>query len=103
MTFEKKQHHSYYKPSQITDDFFADLATYFPMEDDFVLDLTAQKITSDCLKKLIATVALQQENKRSFVIVCSDVSIAEDLLLVPTYSEAIDVLELERISRDLGF
>ena len=107
MKFKKKQDHQYHKPTQITDDFTAALVGEFPIEDDFILDLTALKIIADTFQKIIPAMLAQQKNNRSFVVVYDDVSIADDfeidVSVVPTYHEALDVLELDRITRDLGF
>ena len=47
-----------------------------------------------------------KNNGTSFVIVCKGVeidSIPEELAVVPTIEEALDVLEMDAIERDLGF
>lgn len=46
-----------------------------------------------------------KKNKKSFVIVCSGINfdiINEELIIVPTFKEAEDVIEIEEIERDLG-
>uniref|UniRef100_A0A2B4RAR9 DNA 3'-5' helicase n=1 Tax=Stylophora pistillata TaxID=50429 RepID=A0A2B4RAR9_STYPI len=63
------------------------------------------KITAEAFQKIIPAMVAQQKNNRSFVVVYDDVSIADDfdvdITVVPTYHEALDVLELDRITRDL--
>jgi hypothetical protein len=42
----------------------------------------------------------------SFVIICKGIDIdtvPEDINVVPTFTEAIDILEMDAIERDLGF
>ena len=46
-----------------------------------------------------------KNNNKSFVVVCSNIDIEripDDLIVVPTLQEAIDVIEIEEIERDLG-
>jgi len=46
------------------------------------------------------------KNGTSFVLICKDVNIddlPEELNVVPTLTEAIDILEMNAIERDLGF
>ena len=47
-----------------------------------------------------------QENGTSFVVICEDINIddiPDELTVVPTFTEAIDVIEMDAIERDLGF
>lgn len=47
-----------------------------------------------------------RENGTSFVIVCKDIDIDEvpdEINVVPTFTEALDILEMDTIERDLGF
>ena len=44
-------------------------------------------------------------NNKSFVVVSSNIDIermSNNLVVVPTFQEAIDVIEIEEIERDLG-
>jgi hypothetical protein len=48
----------------------------------------------------------QKDNGMSFVIVVKGIdidSIPDELVIVPTLTEAINVIEMENIERDLGF
>lgn len=50
--------------------------------------------------------ASHREHGTSFVIVCKDIDIDEfpdEINVVPTFTEALDVLEMDAIERDLGF
>ncbi len=42
-----------------------------------------------------------KNNKKSFVIVCNGFDI-DEIIMVPTFKEAEDVVEIEEIERDLG-
>jgi len=47
-----------------------------------------------------------RKNGTSFVIVCNDIDIDEvpdEINIVPTFTEALDILEMDAIERDLGF
>jgi len=46
-----------------------------------------------------------RKNKRSFVVVCQDIAfdqVPDELIAVPTFKEAEDIIEIEDIERDLG-
>jgi len=46
-----------------------------------------------------------KKNKKSFVIVCNGIDfdmVNNELIVVPTFKEAEDVIEIEEIERDLG-
>lgn len=47
-----------------------------------------------------------KQNGTSFVLICSNVDIddtPDQIAIVPTFTEALDVLEMDAIERDLGF
>jgi len=47
-----------------------------------------------------------RENGSSFVLICEDINIdevPEEINIVPTFTEALDILEMDAIERDLGF
>ena len=47
-----------------------------------------------------------RENGTSFVIVCKDIDVDEvpdEINVTPTFEEALDILEMDAIERDLGF
>ncbi len=49
---------------------------------------------------------LHRKTKQSFVIVNDSISIDEipyEMIVVPTLQEAVDIIEMEEIERDLGF
>ena len=50
--------------------------------------------------------AQHKENGTSFVLVCGDINIdnvPDEISVAPTLIEAIDILEMDAIERDLGF
>lgn len=72
-----------------------------------VLDLL--KYNSASVEDLLGFLEISNhhiDSKHSFVIVNSSVSIddiPDELMVVPTLQEALDVIEMEAIERDLGF
>ncbi len=47
-----------------------------------------------------------RENGTSFVIICNEIDtddVPDEICVVPTFSEALDILEMDEIERDLGF
>lgn len=47
-----------------------------------------------------------RKNGTSFVLVCEGISVddvPDELNVVPTFNEALDILEMDAIERDLGF
>ena len=47
-----------------------------------------------------------RENGTSFVLICKGIDIDEipdEINVVPTFEEAVDILEMDAIERDLGF
>ncbi|WP_457616192.1 hypothetical protein [Lutibacter sp.] len=61
------------------------------------------------IKEILLFLTLSEQHKKngtSFVIVSKDVdidSLPEELNVVPTLTEALDILEMDAIERDLGF
>ena len=48
----------------------------------------------------------RKENGTSFVLICKGIDIDEipdEINVVPTFEEAVDILEMDAIERDLGF
>jgi hypothetical protein len=47
-----------------------------------------------------------RENNTSFVIICQGIDIddiPDEINVTPTFTEALDILEMDAIERDLGF
>lgn len=63
-------------------------------------------IKSEDLSLLLTLGRLHIKNGTSFVIVSNSIEYDElqnDISVVPTFNEALDILEMEAIERDLGF
>ncbi|MGM0635988.1 MAG: ribonuclease Z [Bacteroidota bacterium] len=76
-------------------------------KDNLIIDL--QKFGKLSLDELLSFLELSNEhrrNKKSFVIINDTINIDEvpdELNVVPTFQEAVDMVQMEEIERDLGF
>jgi hypothetical protein len=66
---------------------------------NIIIDLTGLK-DINFLKEIHKLSNLSKKNKKSLVVVNSDLS-SDQVNVVPTLSEAFDMIELEEIERDL--
>ncbi|TVZ51148.1 ribonuclease Z [Dokdonia sp. Hel_I_53] len=91
----------------------ADFATHLEFivpkhYDQYNLIIDLLKYEDLSLEQLIAFLKLsnyQRADKKSFVIVNKNINydfIPDEMVVVPTIQEAIDVIEMEEIERDLG-
>ena len=65
-----------------------------------------EKLTANDLLEFLEVSKNHKNNKKSFVIITDDInieSLPDDLIVVPTLQEAIDIIEMEEIERDLDF
>jgi hypothetical protein len=90
-------------------DFFRDFTKNYPsfLSKNVIVDLTEIKIdkVSEILVFLNTAVA-HTNNSTSFVIIANGVDMDElpdELIVVPTMIEALDIIEMDEITRDLGF
>ena len=97
------------KPTdQILDDFFSELKEKISTFSNSNLILDFSQIVNTDVTKILLFSPLsgkQKELNRSFVIVSQGINadeIPEELLVVPTIQEAIDIIDMENIERDLG-
>ena len=76
-------------------------------EEHLILDFSGKINTN--LKELLLFLKLsnqQRKNGTSFVIIFEGVDIdkiPDEINVVPTFTEALDILEMDAIERDLGF
>lgn len=77
------------------------------MGEHLILDFS-EKINTE-LKELLLFLKLSEQHRQngtSFVIIFEGIDIdeiPEELNVVPTFTEALDILEMDAIERDLGF
>ena len=68
----------------------------------------SEKINTE-IKEILLFLKLSVQHRKngtSFVLVCEGISIddlPDELNVVPTFNEALDILEMDAIERDLGF
>lgn len=68
----------------------------------------SEKINTE-IKEILLFLKLSAQHRKngtSFVLVCEGISIddlPDELNVVPTFNEALDILEMDAIERDLGF
>jgi hypothetical protein len=74
---------------------------------NIIIVLTAlEKIKATEVSEFLQISKIHRKSKHSFVIVSDKINIDEvspELMVVPTQTEAYDIIEMEEIERDLGF
>ena len=75
--------------------------------DNLIIDFSDFKgVKTENILLLLPTIEGHRNNGMSFVIICADVdpdSLPDTVAVVPTLTEAKDIIEMEKIERDLGF
>lgn len=76
-------------------------------EDNIIINLFSldDDITLDNVLEFYQISNNHKNNNKSFVIVTDSVSyddLPDDLVIVPTFQEALDIIEMDEIERDLG-
>ncbi len=90
-------------------DFYTEFKKDYPklLSHNVVIDLNNVVIkTSSEVLMFLNTAKAHYENRTSFVIVAHGIdadNLPEELVVVPTMVEAMDIIEMDEISRDLGF
>lgn len=73
---------------------------------NIILDITQIEVTEKQVKSLNGFAETQAENSKSFAIILSSFDadvFDEELNVVPTLTEAIDIIDMDEMTRDLGF
>lgn len=76
------------------------------IKDNLIIDLLIFSLTNEELNLFKNYFILKQENGTSFVIIKDNISMddfSEEMVLVPTQQEAIDIIEMDEITRSLDF
>ena len=90
-------------------DFCVELERDYPrlLSHNVIVDLRKITIKKDTEFLVLLHVAKQHiQSKTSFVIIANGVhvdALPDELVVVPTMVEALDIIEMDEISRDLGF
>jgi len=110
MIVTKNKTYTLIKPTQISvAEFFAEFKDcYKEFNGEHLIIDISDKINVEIKEILLfLKVSVQHiKNGTSFVLVCEGISIddlPDELNVVPTFNEAIDILEMDAIERDLGF
>ena len=110
MIVNKTETYTHIKPTQISVAEFLSVFKEHHKEfkgEHIIIDFS-DKINIE-IKEILLFLKLSvqyRKNGTSFVLVCKGISIddlPDELNVVPTFSEAIDILEMDAIERDLGF
>lgn len=90
-------------------DFFSNFKNNYPdfLKKNVIVDLTKiNNLKNSEILLFLNAAMLHLKNNTSFVIIAHHVdadNLPDELITVPTLVEALDVIELDEISRDLGF
>ena len=110
MKFElKDQNILVYQDEQLSSEFFVAYDLHYPEFQSYNIILFPEKtqvLTSDFSKALLKRIKAHQHHKKSFVVVSAhwiSNELPEELVCVPTLQEAIDLIEMDEMQRDLGF
>lgn len=110
MIVTKTKTHTLIKPTQISvDEFFAEFKDRYKefKGEQLIIDFS-DKINIE-IKEIFLFLKLSVQHRKngtSFVLVCKGISVddvPDELNVVPTFNEALDILEMDAIERDLGF
>jgi len=110
MIVNKTETYTHIKPTQISaGQFFEDLKErYKEFKGQHLIIDFSDKINIE-IKEILLFLKLSVQHRKngtSFVLVCEGISIddlPDELNVVPTFNEALDILEMDAIERDLGF
>ena len=76
-------------------------------QNNLIIDLLKyNQLTLEEIMSFVKLSTSQRNNNKSFVFVNKDIDydvIPDEIIVVPTVQEAIDIIEMEEIERDLGF
>lgn len=110
MIVSKTETYTHIKPTQNSvDQFFAAFKEKFEefKNEHLIIDFS-EKINIE-IKEILLFLKLSVQHRKngtSFVLVCEGISIddlPDELNVVPTFNEALDILEMDAIERELGF
>lgn len=110
MVVTKKDTYTHIKPTQIS------VAEFFEIFKEKFKEFKGQHLIIDFsdkinieIKEILLFLKLSVQHRKngtSFVLVSEGISIddlPDELNVVPTFNEALDILEMDAIERDLGF
>lgn len=110
MHITKNEKYTQVKPEQESvKNFFTDFINkYSEFKNEHLLVDFSEKINTQIedLLLFLDISTSHRENGTSFVIICEGIEIddiPDEINVTPTFTEAVDILEMDAIERDLGF
>lgn len=110
MEIIKKKKHTHLKAIQQTvEEMFTEVNNYHAENsyEHLIIDFSENNnVIIEELLLFLKLSAVCRENGTSFVLICKDIDIddvPDEINVVPTFTEALDILEMDAIERDLGF
>lgn len=110
MDIKKSKNYTHIKLSKNdSEEFLKNFKTKYSefQNDHLILDFSENiNTTIDELLVFLRVSKQQRKNGTSFVIICKNIDIdnvPDEINIVPTFTEALDILEMDAIERDLGF
>lgn len=109
MKIKKEQKFTQIIPTELIEEFLIQLKEYSSKfnKEHLIIDFSEKiNINIKELNLFLNLAEAYRKNQTSLVIICNNIDIDEipdEINVVPTFTEAIDVLEMEAIERDLGF
>lgn len=110
MNILKNERETILKPeNQSALDFFSDFKKKYTtfIDDNIIIDFSDFKgVNTENILLFLQHSKTSRDNGMSFVIVVNGIdidSLPENINIVPTIAEAKDIIEMEKIERDLGF
>ncbi len=110
MNIERNSKETLIKPTEnsISEFFLALKEKYTTFSNEnLILDFSDFKgVKTENILVLLPLVKDHRNNGMSFVVVCNEINsdnLPDELIVVPTLTEAKDIIEMEEIERDLGF
>ena len=110
MIITKTEKYTHIKPTQNS---FCDFLNNFKnryiefIDQHLIIDFSEKiNIKIEELTLFLKLSVQHKQNGTSFVLICSDIDIddtPDEIAIVPTFTEALDILEMDVIERDLGF
>jgi hypothetical protein len=106
MTIEQNEKYTVITPksNQAFDALFDNFNTDFDDNQNYILDFSKFEISLENILRFLKISEQQLENGMSFVVIKPDINlddIPDEIIIVPTFQEAIDVVELDEMTRDL--
>ncbi|PHQ55933.1 MAG: hypothetical protein COC16_04255 [Lutibacter sp.] len=110
MIITKTEKYTHIKPAQNSFyDFLNNFKKYYIefIDQHLIIDFSENfNINIEELTLFLKLSIQHKKNGTSFVLICNDINIndtPDEIAIVPTFTEALDILEMDAIERDLGF